>query len=98
MTQTAHAAADSAADAGMSAKAANRHATAAFAGQVETAFKDNDRIAMHRGLRSILIESSEDELREAFAGTGEDLDALAARGKAAAERALAEVTGSGTVT
>ena len=55
--------------------------------------KDLDRIAMHRGLRSILIESSEDELREAFAGTGEDLDALAARGKAAAQRALAAVTG-----
>ena len=56
--------------------------------------KDSDRIAMHRGLRSILIESSEDELREAFAGTGEDLDALAARGKATAERAIAEVTGA----
>ena len=37
--------------------------------------KDHDRIAMHRGLRSIFIEASEDELREAFAGTEEDLDA-----------------------
>ena len=55
--------------------------------------KDQDRIAMHRGLRSILIEASDDELREAFAGTGEDLDALAARGRAAADRAIAEASG-----
>ena len=54
--------------------------------------KDHDRIAMHRGLRSILIDASEDELREAFAGTGEDLEALAARGRAAADRAIAEAT------
>ena len=40
------------------------------------------RIKMHRALRDILLEATEDELREAFAGTGEDLDALAARGKA----------------
>ena len=55
--------------------------------------KDQDRIAMHRGLRSILIEASDDELRKAFAGTGEDLDALAARGVAAADRAIAKATG-----
>ena len=55
--------------------------------------KDQERIAMHRGLRSILIEASDDELREAFAGTGEDLDALAARGRAAADRAIAEASG-----
>ena len=55
--------------------------------------KDQDRIAMHRGLRSIFIEASDDELREAFAGTGEDLDALAARGRAAADRAIAEASG-----
>ena len=59
--------------------------------------KDHDRIAMHRGLRSILIEASDDELREAFAGTGEDLDALAARGRAAADRAIAEATGAAGV-
>ncbi len=45
---------------------------------------------MNRLLRTILLEASEDELREAFADTGEDLDALAARGKAAAQRALSE--------
>ena len=56
--------------------------------------KDQDRIAMHRGLRSILIEASDDELREAFVGTGEDLDALAARGRAASGRAVAEVAGA----
>ena len=54
--------------------------------------KDQDRIAMHRGLRSILTEASDDELREAFAGTGGDLDALATRGRAAADRAIAEAT------
>ena len=45
---------------------------------------------MNRVLRAILLEASEDELREAFADTGENLNALAARGKAAAQRALAE--------
>ena len=59
--------------------------------------KDHDRIAMHRGLRSIFIEASDDELRKAFAGTEEDLDALAAGGKAAADRAIAEVTGAASV-
>ena len=57
----------------------------------------HDRIAMHRGLRSIFIEASEDELHEAFAGAEEDLDALAAEGKAAADRAIAKVTGAASV-
>ena len=48
------------------------------------------RTKMNRALRDILLESSEDELREAFADTGEDLDALAVRGKAAAQLALSE--------
>ena len=56
--------------------------------------KDHGRLAMHRGLRSVLIEASDDELREAFAGTGEDLDALAGRGQAAAQRAIAAATGA----
>lgn len=56
--------------------------------------KDRDRIALHRGLRSIFIETSDVELREAFAGTAEDLDALVADGKAAADRAIDEVTGA----
>ena len=59
--------------------------------------RDHDETTMHRGLRSILLEASDDELRDAFAGTGEDLDALAARGKAAADRAIAEATGVGDV-
>lgn len=59
--------------------------------------KDHDRTTMHRGLRSIFIGASEDELREAFAGTEEDLDALAACGKAAADRAIAETTGAASV-
>ena len=37
--------------------------------------KGRDRIALNRALRDIFLEASEDELREAFAGTGEDLDA-----------------------
>ena len=45
---------------------------------------------MNRLLRIILLEASEDELQDAFADTGEDLDALTVRGKAAAQRALAE--------
>ena len=45
----------------------------------------------------IFIEASDDELRKAFAGTEEDLDALAAGGKAAADRAIAEVTGAASV-
>ena len=59
--------------------------------------RDHDETTMHRGLRSILLEASDDELRDAFAGTGEDIDALAARGKAAADRAIAEATGVGDV-
>jgi len=53
--------------------------------------KGRDRIALNRALRDIFLEASEDELREAFAGTGEDLDALADRGEAVVRRALAEV-------
>ena len=51
-----------------------------------------DEPMMNRALRAILLEASEDELREAFADTGEDLDALAARGKAVAQRALSETS------
>lgn len=43
---------------------------------------------MNRVLRAILLEASEDELREALADIGEDLDVLAAGGRAAAQRAL----------
>lgn len=53
--------------------------------------KEQDRIKMNRALRDILLEASEDELREALAGTGEDIDALAARGEAVVQRALSEV-------
>ena len=53
--------------------------------------KDRDLIAANRALRDIFLEASEHELREAFSGADEDFDALAARGRAVAERALAEV-------
>lgn len=43
---------------------------------------------MNQALRDLILEASEDELREALADRSEDFDALAARGKAAAQRAL----------
>ena len=43
---------------------------------------------MNRAMRAILLEASEDELRDAFADTTEDIEALAARGRASALRAL----------
>ena len=54
--------------------------------------KEQDRTKMNRALRDLLLEASEDELREALADSGEDFDALAARGKAAAQRALSATT------
>lgn len=50
--------------------------------------KEQDPTKMNRALRDLLLEASEDELRDALADGGEDFDALAARGKAAARRAL----------
>lgn len=52
--------------------------------------KEQDRTKMNRALRDLLLEASEDELREALADTGEDFDALAACGRAVAQRALSE--------
>lgn len=54
--------------------------------------RERDRSKMNRALRDLLLESSEDALREALTDSGEDFDALAARGKAAAERALSETS------
>jgi hypothetical protein len=45
-----------------------------------------------RALRDILLDSSEGELRQALADSGQDFDLLAARGRAAARRALAKET------
>ena len=56
-----------------------------------------DRIKMNRALRAILIEATEDELRDAFADTGEDFDTLAAEGKAVVQGALSEVGDSADV-
>lgn len=55
-------------------------------------FRSVDRIKINRALRDLLLEASNSELREAFSGTGEDLEALAARGRAAALSALSEAT------
>ena len=43
---------------------------------------------MNRAIRAIILEASEDELREAFVDTPEDFDALAARGRASVQPAL----------
>ena len=51
---------------------------------------EQDRTKINRALRDILLEASEDEIREAFSDTEEDLEALAARGKAAAQHALSK--------
>lgn len=59
--------------------------------------KNYDPIAIHRGLRSIFMEASEDELHEAFVGAEEAFEVLAAEGKAAADRAIAEVTGAASI-
>ena len=45
---------------------------------------------MNRALRGLLLDATENELREVLADCGQDFDALAARGRAAAERALSE--------
>ena len=55
---------------------------------------DQDRTKLNRALRDILLDSSEDELREALVDTGEDFDALVARGRAAVQRALADTSDS----
>lgn len=48
----------------------------------------HDRIKINRALRDILLEASEEELREALIDAGEDFESLAAQGRAIAQRAL----------
>jgi len=50
---------------------------------------NKQKIEVNRALRDILLEASEQELREALSGAGEDFDSLAAQGRAIAQRALA---------
>ena len=50
--------------------------------------KKQNLTKMNRALRDCLLEASEGELREALSDTGQDFDSLAARGRAAAQRAL----------
>ncbi len=52
---------------------------------------ERDQIEMNQALRDIIIESSEEEIRDAVASAGGDFHALASRGRAVAERALAEI-------
>lgn len=49
----------------------------------------NDRTKMNQVIRDMLLEASEVDLREALAGAPEEFASLAARGRAAAQRALA---------
>lgn len=49
----------------------------------------HDRIRVHRALRDTLLEASEFELREALHDAPEGFDTIVARGRAAAQRALA---------
>jgi transcriptional regulator with XRE-family HTH domain len=51
---------------------------------------EQDRTKMSRALRDLLLEASEDELRDALTEAGEEFEALVARGRAAAQRALSE--------
>ncbi len=53
--------------------------------------KKQNRTKINRALRDCLLEASEGELRETLADTGQDFDSLAARGRAAAQRALAKL-------
>ena len=53
--------------------------------------KKQNLTKMNRALRDCLLEASEGELREALADTGQDFDSLAARGRAAAQRALTKL-------
>lgn len=52
--------------------------------------KLTESAGMTGALLDILLAASEDELREALAEAGEDFESLAARGRAAAQRAIAE--------
>jgi transcriptional regulator with XRE-family HTH domain len=49
---------------------------------------EDEKIKMTRAVREILLEATEEELRDALAEAGQDLASLASRGRAAAERAL----------
>ncbi len=53
--------------------------------------KEDKIVRVNRALRDILLEASEQELRDALAGVTEDLDSLAAQGRSAVEKALANV-------
>lgn len=58
---------------------------------------EHDRNKMSEALRDLLLEASEDDLRDAFANAGEDFDILAARGRSVVERALASAEDSSEV-
>ncbi len=50
---------------------------------------EDKTVQINRALRDIILEASEQELREALAGAAEDFDSLAAQGRAVVQRALA---------
>ena len=57
--------------------------------------RQSQRAKVEEGLRKVILEATEDELNDALQRAGFDPDSLAARGRAAAQRALAAV-GEGT--
>lgn len=52
--------------------------------------KEQNQTKMIRSLRDILLDASEEELREALTDIAEDFASLAARGRAVAQRALTD--------
>jgi len=54
--------------------------------------RDQDRTKMAAALREMLLEASEAELRELVTESGHEFADLAARGRAAAQRALTKTT------
>jgi len=57
--------------------------------------RNHDPRKINRALREILLEASEDEMREALAGTGQDLESVAAMGRELVQGALKSTPDSG---
>lgn len=52
---------------------------------------EDNKVQINRALRDIILEASEQELREALEGTSDDFDSLAAQGRAVFQKALSNV-------
>ena len=58
---------------------------------------ENERTKMDRTLRDILLEASDQELREALSDAGKSFDSLAAEGQAVVQRALSNAQDTGNL-